>query len=83
MVTSKFDKDLFKNERTTLETPFSHYKSMGIFFTLKDDGRPLVYYKITLWAFGSGELKIWKTTQKKQPEANVIIQKFKQCDLIE
>ena len=24
-----------------------------------DDG-PLVYYKLTLWAFGSGELKRWK-----------------------
>ena len=23
-----------------------------------DDG-PLVYYKLTLWAFGSGELKSW------------------------
>ena len=32
--------------------------------TTDDDGRrtddgPLVYYKLTLWAFGSGELKIW------------------------
>ena len=25
------------------------------------DGRPLVYYKLTLWAFGSGELKTEKT----------------------
>ena len=24
-----------------------------------DDG-PLVYYKLTLWAFGSGELKKWQ-----------------------
>ena len=29
LVTSKFDKDLIKNEQASLETPFSHYKSMG------------------------------------------------------
>ena len=29
LVTSKFDKDLIKNQRASLETPFSHYKSMG------------------------------------------------------
>ena len=28
-----------------------------------DDG-PLVYYKLTLWAFGSGELKMWNLTLK-------------------
>ena len=27
--TSKFDEDLIKNEQANLETPFSHYKSMG------------------------------------------------------
>ena len=26
---------------------------------LRTDDGPLVYYKLTLWAFGSGELKIW------------------------
>ena len=31
LVTSKFDEDQIKNERATLETPFSHYKSMGNF----------------------------------------------------
>ena len=31
LVTSKFDEDLIKNERASLETPFSHYKSMGNF----------------------------------------------------
>ena len=31
LVISKFDEDTIKNERG-LETPFSHYKSMGIFF---------------------------------------------------
>ena len=29
LVTSKFDEDPIKNERPSLETPFSHYKSMG------------------------------------------------------
>ena len=29
LVTSKFDEDLIENERAILETPFSHYKSMG------------------------------------------------------
>ena len=31
LVTSNFDDDLIKNERAGMETPFSHYKSMGIF----------------------------------------------------
>ena len=32
LVTSNFDDDLIKNERASLETPFSHhYKSMGNF----------------------------------------------------
>ena len=31
LVTSKFDEDPIKNERASLETPFSHYKSMGSF----------------------------------------------------
>ena len=31
LVTSKFDEDLIKNERASLETQFSHYKSMGNF----------------------------------------------------
>ena len=29
LVTSNFDDDLIKNERVSMETPFSHYKSMG------------------------------------------------------
>ena len=31
LVTSKFDEDPIKNEQASLETPFSHYKSMGNF----------------------------------------------------
>ena len=31
LVTSSFDDDTIKNERASMETPFSHYKSMGIF----------------------------------------------------
>ena len=31
VVASKFDEDLIKNERASLETPFSHYKSMENF----------------------------------------------------
>ena len=29
LVTSNFDDDSIKNERTSMQTPFSHYKSMG------------------------------------------------------
>ena len=32
LVTSNFDDDSIKNERASMETPFSHYKSMGFFF---------------------------------------------------
>ena len=32
LVISKFDEDMIKNERASLETPFFHYKSMGNFF---------------------------------------------------
>ena len=31
LVTSNFDDDLIKNERASMETPFSHYKTMGNF----------------------------------------------------
>ena len=32
LVTSNFDDDSIKNERASMETPFSHYKFMGDFF---------------------------------------------------
>ena len=32
LVTSNFDDDSIKNEQARMETPFSHYKSMGNFF---------------------------------------------------
>ena len=31
LVISNFDDDLIKNEQASMETPFSHYKSMGNF----------------------------------------------------
>ena len=31
LVTSNFDDDSIKNERASMETAFSHYKSMGYF----------------------------------------------------
>ena len=31
LVTSNFDDDSIKNERACMETPFSHYKSVGNF----------------------------------------------------
>ena len=31
LVTSNFDDDLIKNDQASMETAFSHYKSMGIF----------------------------------------------------
>ena len=31
LVTSNFDDDLIENERASMETPYSHYKSMGNF----------------------------------------------------
>ena len=33
--TSNFDDDSIKNEWASMETPFSHYKSMGNFLDLK------------------------------------------------
>ena len=35
LVTSNFDDDLIKNERASMETPFSHYKTMGNFLEVK------------------------------------------------
>ena len=32
LVTSNFDDDSIKNEQASMETPFSHNKSVGIFF---------------------------------------------------
>ena len=34
------------------------YSSLKVWTTTDDDDGPLVYYKLTLWAFGSGELKL-------------------------
>ena len=34
LVTSNFDNDSNKNEWASMETPLSHYKSMGIFLDL-------------------------------------------------
>ena len=31
LVTSNFDDNLIKNEQASMETPFSHFKSMGNF----------------------------------------------------
>ena len=33
LITSNFDDDLIKNKWASMETPFSHYKSMGNFYT--------------------------------------------------
>ena len=35
LVTSNFDDDLIKNESASMETPFSHYKSIGNTLDLK------------------------------------------------
>ena len=35
LVTSNFDDDLIKTERASMETPFSHYKSMGKFLDVQ------------------------------------------------
>ena len=36
LLTSNFDDDSIKNEWASMETAFSHYKSMGNFLDLKD-----------------------------------------------
>ena len=53
LVNSKFDGDPIKNECAGLETPFSHYKSMGNFFpmfkgTLNSEGSGLIWTKFEL-----------------------------------
>ena len=45
------------------------YSSLKVWTTTDDDDGPLVYYKLTLWAFGSGELK-------KMPEILWFCQRF-------
>ena len=42
LVTSNFDDDSMKNERTSMETVFSHYKSMGNFLDAQGQLTPLV-----------------------------------------
>ena len=43
LVTSnKFDDDSFKNERASMETPFSYYKCMGIFLDVQEQLTPVV-----------------------------------------
>ena len=36
LVTSNFDDDSIKNERASMETPFSHYKSTGNFLDAQE-----------------------------------------------
>ena len=45
LVTSNFDDDSIKNERASMETPFSHYKSMGIFLDAQGQLTPF-----SLWS---------------------------------
>ena len=40
LVNSKFDDDSIKNERDSMETAFSHYKSMGNFFNAQGQLTP-------------------------------------------
>ena len=40
LVISNFDDDSIKNERASMETPFSHYKSMGNFLEAQDRQTP-------------------------------------------
>ena len=42
LVTSNFDDDSVKNERTSTETAFSHYKSMGNFLDAQGQLTPVV-----------------------------------------
>ena len=40
LVTSNFDDDSIKNERPSMETPFSHYKSTGNFLDVQGQLTP-------------------------------------------
>ena len=40
LVTSNFDDDSIKNERASMETPFSHYKSIGDFLDVQGQLTP-------------------------------------------
>ena len=39
LVTSNFDNDSIKNERASMETVFSHYKSVGLFLDAQGRSR--------------------------------------------
>ena len=59
------------------------YSSLKVWTTTDDDG-PLVYYKLTLWAFGSGELKIWTcavSTEKHLSKISIPRQFFNKWDM--
>ena len=40
LFTSNFDDDSIKNERASMETPFSHCKSLGFFFKIQGQLTP-------------------------------------------
>ena len=40
LVTSNFDDDSIKNERASMETSFSYYKSMGVFLDVQGQLTP-------------------------------------------
>ena len=54
------------------------YSSLKVWTTTTNDDLPLVYYKLTLWAFGSGELK----TEVIKHLSQHLYSKFSVCDLL-
>ena len=40
LVTSNFDDNSIKNEQASMETPFSHYRSIGIFLDAQGQLKP-------------------------------------------
>ena len=55
LITNNFDDESIKNESTSMETPFSHYKSTGIFMILKGIESGQIWLKFELvWDFMQG-----------------------------
>ena len=67
LVTSNFDDDSIKNERASMETPFSHYKSCGNFFRRSRAGNSVVSGPILCMSSLPASIKRIgsKTTEKR------------------
>ena len=67
LVINNFDDDSIKNERASMETAFSHYKSMGIFLDAQGQLTLAEIRTCPRFYVCPRYLQVWKGSDQKQP----------------